>query len=313
MGPLRTFSGHTAPVLSVCFLEDDRFVLSASADGTVALWDTVVGNAVKSFQFDAPVLCVTTGSPGTGIAGDDRGRLTRWALASGETLGALDLGRGPVRTVAFEPSKLLVVVGDEAGSISVVAEAFLIPVTQNSFAHVGRINSIHLCPQRNLAVSGGQDRQIRLWAIEERTLRLLHECRAEIPEQGEVQSVFVSPDGRSLLSGGHPHVKSWALERPPTEDVPSSAREVGIVDTDGDIFSVALSVDGRFALAGRSDHKVTFSSVHEPPASGGPAGVLVRELIGHEGRVRSVALSRDHRRAISASEDMTVRLWDLSG
>jgi hypothetical protein len=78
-----------------------------------------VEDGARTFQFDASILCVTTGSTGTAIAGDDSGRLTSWALESGDTQGALDLGRGPIRTVAFEPSKSLVVVGDGAGSISV--------------------------------------------------------------------------------------------------------------------------------------------------------------------------------------------------
>jgi WD40 repeat protein len=42
-----------------------------------------------------------------------------------------------------------------------------------------------------------------------------------------------------------------------------------------------------------------------------PGGPLQRSLEGHEGDVRAVCLTGDSRRAISASEDKTLRVWDL--
>ena len=42
-----------------------------------------------------------------------------------------------------------------------------------------------------------------------------------------------------------------------------------------------------------------------------PGGPLIFTLAGHAARVRSAALSRDNTRAISASDDHTLKLWDL--
>ena len=42
-----------------------------------------------------------------------------------------------------------------------------------------------------------------------------------------------------------------------------------------------------------------------------PDGALIRTLSGHRGRVRSVAVMADGKRVISASEDRTLKLWDL--
>jgi WD40 repeat protein len=42
-----------------------------------------------------------------------------------------------------------------------------------------------------------------------------------------------------------------------------------------------------------------------------PGGALLFTLAGHTGRVRAVAITSDGRRAISASDDQTVKIWDL--
>jgi WD40 repeat protein len=72
----------------------------------------------------------------------------------------------------------------------------------------------------------------------------------------------------------------------------------------GEVYAVALSVDGRHALSGGEDHTVRWWNVDAGTA-------LVLE--GHIGEVYAVALSVDGRQALSGGDDNTLRWWDLSG
>jgi WD40 repeat protein/serine/threonine protein kinase len=68
--------------------------------------------------------------------------------------------------------------------------------------------------------------------------------------------------------------------------------------------SVCLSVDGRFALSGSSDHTVKLWEV--------ASGKCLKTFVGHAKWVNSVCLSTDGRYALSGSDDYTLKLWEVS-
>jgi hypothetical protein len=71
------------------------------------------------------------------------------------------------------------------------------------------------------------------------------------------------------------------------------------------VFSVAVSADGRTAVSGSHDRRVRVWDL-----SGGSCTAV---LEGHTEEVTSVAVSADGRTAVSGAADNTVRVWDLAG
>jgi small GTP-binding protein len=72
----------------------------------------------------------------------------------------------------------------------------------------------------------------------------------------------------------------------------------------GEVLSVALSEDGRFALSGSSDCTVRLWNIQ--------SGFCIRVFRGHTDSVTSIAIHPNQRHVVTGSGDRTIRLWDLT-
>ena len=116
---------------------------------------------------------------------------------------------------------------------------------------------------------------------------------------GQAYAIALSPDGRSVLSGGFNRtIKLW------------NAATGGVVRTFGRnedhwVRSVAFSPDGRSVLSGGGfDGTLKLWNL--------ASGELVRTFPGHSRVVMAVAFSPDGRNVLSAGEDGAVKVWDVA-
>jgi len=155
-----------------------------------------------------------------------------------------------------------------------------------------------------------------------------------------VESVVLSPDGRTALSGSWDHaLKMWNVE---------TGQEIRTLKGHTDyIMSVAFSSDGRYALSGSGDNTIKvwdiqtgqeirtlegdkvghiYSIAFSPDGdyallSGShdnklklwriETGAEIRTFEGHEDWVFSISFSADGRYALSGGYDDTMKLWDV--
>jgi WD40 repeat protein/GTPase SAR1 family protein len=201
------------------------------------------------------------------------------------------------------------------------------------FDYRERIRAYAFSPDGKHALTGGDDKTVRLWDMEAgRCLRVLE------GHTDYVRSVAWSSDQRHALSGAHDNsVRLWDVEtghclrvlEGHTDYVRSLAwstdqrhflsgahdNTVRLWDVETGcclrvfeghtnmVVSVTWSADQRCALSGSDDHTVRLWDVE--------AGRCLRVFEGHTGLVLSVAWSTDQRRALSGSSDNTLRLWDV--
>jgi small GTP-binding protein len=140
------------------------------------------------------------------------------------------------------------------------------------------------------ALSGSDDRTVRLWDVESgRCLRVLEGHTARI------MSVAWSDDGLRALSGSEDRtVRLWDVE---------SGRCLRILEGHtASVRSVAWSGDGLRALSGSDDQTARLWDVE--------SGHCLRVLEGHTSSIWSVAWSGDGLRVLLGS-DRTMRLWDV--
>ncbi|BBD60727.1 WD-40 repeat-containing protein [Nostoc sp. HK-01] len=129
-------------------------------------------------------------------------------------------------------------------------------------------------------------------------VQISHEINIFQVDQGVVDSVAISSDSKTIVSGGKDGtVRLWGINGQPLAE-PFKGHQ-GVVD------SVAISSDGKTIVSGGDDGTVRLWGINGQP--------LAEPFKGHQGVVFSVAISSDGKTIVSGGQDGTVRLWDRNG
>jgi WD40 repeat protein len=206
----------------------------------------------------------------------------------------------------------------------------------------GSVYSIAFSPDGHFALSGNDDRTLRLWEIESgiclrvfkghsgpvksaaffpdgcfalscdwKTLRLWDvesgECLRVFKGHSDwITSVAISPDGSCALSGSeYAPLRLWDIESGECLRVfDGRSHDVEGYNCRICFVSVSFSPDGRFVLSGSKDDTLRLWEV--------ASGECQRVFKGHSEDITSVAFSPDGLCALSGSEDNTMRLWNIS-
>uniref|UniRef100_A0A7S4C459 Uncharacterized protein n=1 Tax=Chrysotila carterae TaxID=13221 RepID=A0A7S4C459_CHRCT len=101
--PFRVMAGHSSDVCAARFHPNDGYVLSASHDGTLRLWDVCSAACVRLLRgHTAAVRDVAVHPEGAYAASaSEDGTVLLWHLASGRAQSTLAAHDGPVTRVAF--------------------------------------------------------------------------------------------------------------------------------------------------------------------------------------------------------------------
>jgi hypothetical protein len=197
----------------------------------------------------------------------DYSNLKLWELATGKELRSFSPHAALVRTTAFTPDGRYALMGTSDRPV------------------LGEDNS-----QR---IDGGNS--LRFWNLSKgREVRAIQ----GIPFDS-TDAVAITPDARFGLSKGWTReLKFWDL---------SAGRELRTLKGHtGQIYSVAISRDGRYGLSGASDGDNTLKFWDLS------TGQARHTLSGHTGRVYAVAMTPDGRYGLSGGQDKTLKFWDLS-
>lgn len=214
--------------------------------------------------------------------------------------------------------------------------------------HDGAVFAVSFSPDGKRAVSGGEDRTVRLWVLTHDPIDGRLEPTVQSASavwsghHGAVWSVAFSPDGAQVLSAsqdttlilwdvatgkvvrrfeGH---KSKALSvqflgegrRAVSASADGTARiwdaatgrELACVDDLGPLYSVAAAPDGSMFATAGAHNLVC---LHDPET-----GAVLKSFVGHQGGTLSVAFTPDGKGLVSSGcfdgADHSVRLWDIA-
>ncbi|MEH2166860.1 MAG: WD40 repeat domain-containing protein, partial [Nostoc sp.] len=324
--------GHEQEVNCIAFNPDSKFIVSGSIDGILCLWDLQGNLITQPWQgHEEGIISVAFSPNSDGASGDgynssavvalapptaekspiflppphphsDRivsvgfdGTVCLWDLEGNAITQPWRGHKEGVISVTFSPN------GDRIISVGFDGTVCLWDlegntITQPWHKHEAKIICVAFSPDRKFIVSGSSDSTVRLWDIQGNSIG-----QPWHGHEGHINSVAFSPDGKFIISGSCDRtIRLWNINGNPITQ-PWRGHE-------GQVNSLAFSPDGKLIVSG-GDRTVRLWELHQ---------ILQDRVIGrsqrkYENWVNSVAFSPDGKWIVSASNDSTIRLWDLEG
>ena len=251
---VRSFDGHTDPVMRIAISPDGRQLASTSMDKTVRLWDIETGETLQTLSDHTDwVLAVAFSPDGKLLASASRDHSAKlWDLATGRVLHSLESSSGFVVDVAFSPNGEQIAtaasfrpfqMGDKTVTLREPGEINLWDVrTGKSIrslkGHDSAVTGVDFSPGGRQLVSTSRDKTAKLWNIDTG-----EQVRTFAGHEDFVVGVAFSPNGRQLATASDDGtVRLWDTDTA-TELLTINAHQNGT-------FCVLFSPDGLQLAAG---------------------------------------------------------------
>lgn len=187
---LFTFPIHKKAVTAAVFMPDSKSFVTASADGTVKVWEVAAarehqkkmeeknGDAKPAVPKPTQTITAHSGNPVTALAIDKEGKL----FATGGSDGNVKLWHA------------------DTGKVAVTMLG----------AHPGGVRAVQFSPDGEVLATAGADRTVKLWdpATTDKKPEPLHTL---IGHEGPVNAIAFSPDGKQLAAGTGEPKKSGSI------------------------------------------------------------------------------------------------------
>ncbi len=279
--------GHEGAVNHLSLSPDGKLLASGSSDNTIRLWNLEDGKEIRKLTGHSDVIWSVSFSPnqsGLLASGSSDKTIRLWNLENGKEIRKLEGHSDAVRSIRF---------------ISNSNQRF--PYQKEFRRHD---------PALEVLVSGGDDRSIRLWNVEDgETIGIFENKKKFCP----VRILQFSPDAKIMALSDFRSTEFFSEYRIILWDV-KKGREIkpSLKGSPTPVYSVSFSPDGKLLASGDTDGKIILWNVQRP--------YIIREFeeeseFGKEfstfGEIYSVAFSPDGRTIASGDYKGSVRLWNV--
>jgi WD40 repeat protein/Flp pilus assembly protein TadD len=292
---LRTYRGHTSPVLCVTFSGDGRRLASIEASGTLRIWCALTGQDFLTIRGNTRwTWCLAFSPDGQRLAtGLQDGTVRLWDLTSQQVSRILAGSWVRIPSLAFSPDGQRIIGATPWSVRSATPHGGVWDLvsgkTLHTLEHKNPVRGVAYSPDGRWLATASDDRTAKLWDAQ--TGKVIHTLSGHTQA---VKCVAFSPD--SL------HVATGSVDG--TARIWNVASGKGLRTCSGHSAAVnrlAYSPDGRHLASAGEDRAVR---IWDPNTGQG-----VATLDGHAGAVTCMAISPTGRHLASASGKL-VFLWD---
>ncbi len=290
---MRTLHGHTELVNDCAVSADGRFIISASDDGTLKVWDAAIGaERLTLTGHTSEVYGCAVSFDGRFIVSASHDKTLKvWDAATGAERLTLTGHTDSVDGCAVSPDGRFIISTSWDRTLKVWdavtgAECFTLT------GHTEEVNSCAVSPDGRFIVSASHDQTLKVWDTTTGAERL-----TLIGHTEQVNGCAVSPDGRFIVSASDDQtLKVW--------NAVTGAERLTLIGHTEPVIGCVVSPDGRFIVSAASDETLKMWDA--------TTGAERLTLTGHTDRLSDCAVSPDGLFIISASWDETLKVWDAT-
>ncbi|MBW4573445.1 MAG: serine/threonine protein kinase [Tolypothrix carrinoi HA7290-LM1] len=214
---IRTLKGHSNSVASVAFSPDGKLLASSSLDKTIKLWNLETNKEIRTLTGHSGGVASIAFSPDglTLASGSYDKTIKLWNLNTGKEIRTLTGHLDFVSSIAFSPDGQQLASGSKDKTIK-LWNLNTGKEIHTLTGHDDKVTSVAYIPKGGysknpdsvIVASGSNDNTIKLWdTATGREIRTLKK------DSGYVYAIAISPDGRTIASGGSADniIKIWRL------------------------------------------------------------------------------------------------------
>jgi WD40 repeat protein/ribosomal protein S25 len=251
--------GHDAPVNSISFSSDGKYIASAGDDNSIILWDREKGSFIPFPGHSNRVNSVSFSPDGKNLAsGSDDNKIKIWDL-NGKARDLPKKQKKSITSVSYSPDGKMLASASDDNSVVLWKENNGTFIFVTSFSHGGsrgRVKAVSFSPDGKSLASAGWDNVIKLWDINGKSIKTkdLNSESNKIQESQEsttgdkkkLTSISFSSDGKKIAVGSlDKSITLWDLKNDTVKKFNEHSDRV---------MSVSFSPDNQYLASASADN-----------------------------------------------------------